>query len=125
MVFAWRGAREYDGVQARGRQNGADIAAGNSRGLPESYRTRPDWGLGRAGQTRAGSSAGDGFGHRYQGKHKAGPAEEEVEHFQNSDSETPRLCARGLLLALRLSRPWRQNLCVTLIPVVHPIAAAK
>src|SRR3984893_7152186 len=102
MVFAWSGARKYDGVQARGRQNGAHIAAGNSRGLPKGYRTRPDGHLGRASQTRAGSSAGDGFGHRYQGKHKASPAaEEEVEHFQNSDSETPRLLARGLLLLLQ------------------------
>src|ERR1700730_12800579 len=105
MVFAWRGAREYDGVQARGRQDGAHIAAGNSRGLPKGYRTRPDGHLGRAGQTGAGSSAGYGFGHRYQGKHKASqPAEEEVEHFQNSDSETPRLCARGLLLRAQLIR---------------------
>src|SRR4029077_17890656 len=104
MVFAWRGAREYDGVQARGRQDGAHIAAGNSRGLPEGYRTRSDWGLGRAGQTRVRSSAGDGFGHRYQGKHKASPAaEKEVEHFQNSDSETPRLRARGLFITITVA----------------------
>src|ERR1700746_2479110 len=97
MVFAWRGAREYDGVQARGRQDGAHIAAGNSRGLPEGYRTRPDWGLGRAGQTRVRSSAGDGFGHRYQGKHKARPAtEEKIEHLPKKAIKRPRGFVRGV-----------------------------
>src|SRR5580704_13706122 len=97
MVFAWRGAREYDGVQARGRQDGAHIAAGNSRGLPEGYRTRPDGHLGRAGETRAGSSAGDGVGHRYQGKYKASQpaAEEEVERCKTA-IQRPRSFLRGV-----------------------------